>query len=131
MNNTLPKTERLKRTKLFDELFADGKSTAKYPVRAVWIETELPEKEEPVQVAFSVPKRRFKHAVDRNRIKRQMREVYRTNKNDLHTVLRSRQKQIALALLFTGKDGPEFVELKEKIILVLTRLKKQYEAVDE
>ena len=131
MNNTLPKTERLKRTKLFDELFANGNQVKKYPIRAVWVEAELPEKDVPVQVAFSVPKRRFKHAVDRNRIKRQMREVYRTNKNELHTVLRNRQKQIALALLFTGKDGPEFVELQEKIILVLTRLKKQYEAVDE
>ncbi len=131
MPNTLTKPERLKSKKLFEQLFAGGQSTAKYPVRAVWVEAELFHSEVPVQVAFSVPKRRFKHAVDRNRIKRQMREVYRTNKNELHTVLRNCNKQIALTLLFTGKSGPDFVELEEKIILVLSRLKEQYEAVDE
>ena len=94
------------------------------------VSAELPEPNVPVQVAFSVPKRRFKRAVDRNRIKRQLREVYRTNKSELYTVLRDRQKTIALAVLFTGKEGPEFVELEKQLILTLTRLRRKYEATD-
>ena len=130
MPNTLQKPERLRSKKLFDQLFADGQSLANYPVRLVWTEAQLPEEGVPVQVAFSVPKRRFKRAVDRNRIKRQLREVYRTNKSELYSVLRSRQKTIALAVLFTGKEGPEFVELEKQLILTLTRLKRRYEAID-
>ena len=130
MPNTLQKPERLRSKKLFDQLFADGQTLANYPVRLVWTEAELPEPNVPVQVAFSVPKRRFKRAVDRNRIKRQLREVYRTNKSELYTVLRDRQKTIALAVLFTGKEGPEFVELEKQLILTLTRLRRKYEATD-
>lgn len=128
MVNTLPKSERLCSKKLFDQLFSQSESLAKYPIRLVWTETALPETDGPVQVAFTVPKRKFKRAVDRNRLKRLMREAYRTNKMRLHTVLRSRQKQIALLILYTGKDGADFVEIREKIILTLNRLIERYES---
>jgi ribonuclease P protein component len=69
-------TERLKSKRAFEKLFKEGKSIKKYPLRLVYVEWPSASPTH-VQVAFSVPKKRFKRAVDRNRLKRQMREAYR------------------------------------------------------
>lgn len=81
---TLRKAERLCSKKLIDALFAGGnKSLAAYPVRAVYmvVEKDAPA---PVSLLVSVSKRRFKRAVRRNRVKRQLREAYRRNKHILY-----------------------------------------------
>ncbi len=74
-SETFPKTERLCSKLEQDRLFK-GRSHTKivYPIKAVYCESET------TKVLFSVPKRNFKHAVDRNRVKRQFREAYRKNK---------------------------------------------------
>lgn len=81
MNNKFPKSQRLCSLYLIDKLFTPGnsKSVTAYPLRLVF----RMEKEEnaETQLMVSVPKRCFKHAVDRNRVKRQVREAYRTNKS--------------------------------------------------
>ena len=79
MNNTLGKTERLKSRKLIKKLFEEGISIKNYPFRLVYIATETP----PIKSSFSVPKRNFKKAVDRNRIKRLIKEAYRLEKKNL------------------------------------------------
>ncbi len=68
--------ERLKSKEAFEKLFREGKSLKHYPVRLVYTEWSS-DSPTGFQVGFSVPKRRFKNAVDRNRLKRQMREAYR------------------------------------------------------
>lgn len=75
----LRKAERLCSKKAIDALFAgtDSKSLSAYPIRAVFRNTE----EAGFRILVSVSKRRFKHAVDRNRVKRQLREAYRLNKH--------------------------------------------------
>lgn len=84
MNNRFPKPEHLSLQRDIDALFSDGsKSTAAFPVRAVWRETTWAGRGPRVKVMVSVSKRKFKHAVDRNRAKRQMREAYRLNKHIL------------------------------------------------
>ena len=78
-NNSL--SPRLKSKKKIDALFS-GKETRTvmaYPVRVTILEEGAQEGEQPIQVLFSVSKRHFKHAVDRNRVKRQLREAYRLN----------------------------------------------------
>lgn len=81
----LPKEERICSDKTIDSLFTDGDSCFKYPLRVVY----KPRVEVAVSTSrmlISVPKKRFKHAVDRNRIKRQVREAYRLNKSLLSTI---------------------------------------------
>ncbi|NPD91054.1 ribonuclease P protein component [Xylanibacter muris] len=81
-NRTFCKKERIVSRKLIETLFQGGCSRSKvaFPLRIVYMEKERKEGDEPVQVLVSVSKRHFKKAVDRNRVKRQVREAYRRNK---------------------------------------------------
>lgn len=87
--HTLTKRERLCSLKLANQLFSEAgsHSMVAYPVRVVWMEKEREEQEPPVQILVSVSKRHFKHAVKRNRVKRQLREAYRLAKQPLYDKL--------------------------------------------
>jgi ribonuclease P protein component len=81
---TFPKREHIVSTKLIEMLFGSGsKSMAAFPLRVVYHKIPRGLTDVPVQVLISVPKKRFKHAVDRNRVKRQVREAYRHCKHPL------------------------------------------------
>ena len=86
-----------------------------------WLVTELPSKF-PAQIMMAVPKKNFPRALDRNRIKRHMREVYRKNKELIYSQLRNKGKQIALMLVYLDKTPAEYAEMEKKIILTLQRL---------
>ena len=76
-----PKREHIVSTRLIEQLFGSGStSMAAYPLRVVFRMVDRSQTNVPVQVLISVPKKRFKHAVDRNRVKRQVREAYRHHK---------------------------------------------------
>lgn len=76
-----PKREHIVSTRLIETLFGSGSiSMAAFPLRAVCHVVERSQTDVPVQLLISVPKKRFKHAVDRNRVKRQVREAYRHHK---------------------------------------------------
>lgn len=94
---TLRKNERITSRLLMDTLFntKTSKAVTAFPLRIVFAETERHADAAPVQVLFSVSKRQFKHAVDRNRVKRQLREAYRLNKTLLPEVADGRQLLIA------------------------------------
>ena len=82
--HNFPKREHIVSTRLIEQLFGSGStSMAAYPLRAVFRIVDRSQTEVPVQVLISVPKKRFKHAVDRNRVKRQIREAYRHSKHPL------------------------------------------------
>ena len=79
-----PKRDHIVSTRLIEQLFGSGStSMAAYPLRAVFRMVARTQTDVPVQVLISVPKKRFKHAVDRNRVKRQIREAYRHRKQPL------------------------------------------------
>ncbi|MBL4746840.1 MAG: ribonuclease P protein component [Flavobacteriaceae bacterium] len=80
MRFTLTTKEKLKSKKLMEVLFAEGKSVKAFPIRMVYHPIDHHCEESPLQVGFVVPKRGFKLAVDRNHLKRLMREGYRLNK---------------------------------------------------
>ena len=123
MKNGLPKAEVLHKRDDISSLMKDGKSFAKHPVRVVYsmVDSENPE----VLVFFSAPKRNFKRAVDRNRVKRLLREAYRLNKFTLVETAHTQNKTIHLAFLFTGRELPSFTGVQDKIILILQRLKSE------
>lgn len=118
--HTFRKGERLCSKTLFEALFTDGESFANFPFRMVYRVTELSE-EVPAQIAFSVSKKRFKKAVDRNRVKRLMREAYRQHKSIHYDYLEQQQQQVAMLIIFTGKEEPTYRDTEKKIIRLLKR----------
>lgn len=110
---TLGKAERLCSEKIITGLFQPGFFVSKYPLRVNVSFTELPDPGVTAQVLFSVSKKRFKKATDRNRVKRLLREVYRLNKHRLLQALEEKQLTAALAIIYTGKQLPEFQELQQ------------------
>ena len=111
MDRSFPRKEKLKSTKLIESVFAQGTSVSKYPLKLVYCQAELPE-DVRIQVGVSVPKRRFKKAVDRNRIKRLMRECWRLQKSAWSA---ETGNTYAFMFIYTGKDLPEFYELQKKM----------------
>ena len=115
-NNTLPKSKIIKNKKTIEKLFHEGKSLHKYPVRVVYsIENnKLPG----YKTAFFVSKKKFKKAVDRNRVKRLMREAFRLQQHRL-------KKDIFYHLIwiYTGKELPDFHLVYKRIEQLLKELK--------
>ena len=117
MKFTLGKQERLKSKKLIGRLYEEGKVIKKFPLRMVYIQTEHTSKF-PAQVGVSVPKRNFKSAVDRNRIKRLLRETYRKEK---HTVYDTLGKPYVFMISYIARDEWKYADLAHKMQQLLTR----------
>ena len=118
---TFPKEEHLCRKKLIDELFSGrGSSFGVYPLRLVWLKTEQATTAPP-QVLISVSKRTFKRAVDRNYLKRLIREAYRLNKFQLLEAPGGHPVAV-LGLLYTGKEKKPLAFIEKKLISGLLRL---------
>ena len=111
--NTFSKAERLCSSKLIDRLFTEGnRQISVFPVRLVWL---LADDIEGIQVLISAPKRNFHHAVDRNRIKRQIREFYRTQSAPLKEAAASKGQGLALAFLFNDTHLWDSDKLAERL----------------
>src|SRR5690606_35069268 len=100
--NFFKKEERLCHKRLLAQLFQGGSSFLLYPFRVTFL--AVPTRQVPVQVVISVPKKRFRRAVDRNHIKRRMREAYRLHKNRaLYPVIDAERHTLLLSLQYVGK----------------------------
>jgi ribonuclease P protein component len=128
VNARLTKAERLCSNTLIDKLFEPGrgsKSITAYPIRAVYRLTEergktATEQEPANSILISVPKRQFKHAVDRNHVKRQIREAYRQNKH----LLRPGDEQHTINVAFIWLDNRHYPTdvVRQKITNLLQRI---------
>ena len=108
MRYTLGKEEKLKSKTLIEQLFAEGKNVKSFPFRLIYLKVNHAD-EFPIKVGFSVPKRNIKLAVNRNRIKRLMREVYRKNK---HFIAEKLNDQYIFMLVYTAKDEIKYTDLE-------------------
>ncbi len=113
--NSLSRDKILKSKLLIDNLFVEGKSLSSYPIRLVY--SEKKEINQSFLTSFSVSKRRFKRAVDRNRIKRLMREAFRLQQDKI-----SNKKNIQMMWIYTGKKLPEYNEIFMNIGKILDKI---------
>jgi len=123
MNQTFAKDERLCRKLLISKLFQEGKSFYLHPFRVLFMVERIPV-DVPVQILISVPKQNLKKAVDRNKIKRRIREAWRMNKYMLYEQLTERQQQMAVSIIYTASEILPSDQIREKIILILLRLRE-------
>jgi ribonuclease P protein component len=116
------KQERLCSKKQMELLFGKGKSNLFYPVKLIFLKTPV-NLQYPAQAMFVVPKRQFKKAHDRNKLKRRMREAYRLNKHSFYEQLELSNKKIILALIYVGKKAEEYALIEKVIVKHLQGLK--------
>ena len=117
MKFTLGKQERLKSKKLIEKLYTEGKTIKMFPLKMVYLKTNHTSNY-PAQVGVSVPKRNFRLAVHRNRLKRLLRETYRLQK---FIVYNSLEGQYVYMISYLGKDLFTFDKLFDKMRLLLEK----------
>lgn len=126
--NIFTKEEKLCSAKSIDSLFSVGESFIAYPLRVVYLIHEEPEFDrQNASVMISVPKRKFKRAVKRNRIKRLVREVYRLNKHGLVALLNTQNKRMDIAFLYLKDELPEFAEIEKSVLKAIAILSDKME----
>ena len=121
---TLGKNERLKSRKLIEQLFSKGQRIGLFPYRIFYLfeKGENQHAKNKLQCGVGVSTRNFKKAVDRNRIKRVTREVYRLQKKELDLIMKDHSHSLSVFLIYTGKELPAFAVVKEKMALILQKL---------
>ena len=118
------KEERLCSKKLLTELFTNGSSFLLYPFRVTWIHSSSLRQDFPAQLLTAVPKKRFKSSVDRNAIKRKIKEAYRLNKGQyLYPALQN--SKILLSLNYVGNQIHEFDFIQKKLLATFSLLLKK------
>lgn len=121
------KPERLNKKKIIEKMFAGGsRSFSIFPLRVVWLPVE--ELDVQASILISVSKRRFKRAVKRNRIKRQIREAYRLNKQILLAPLTEKNRRLAIAFIYLTDELMNSALVEEKIKAALTRIVEKISA---
>ncbi len=110
MRFTYTKQEKLKKRTLLKELFENGKARTVFPIRMIYLKKEHLG-DFPIQASVSVSKRNFKRAVDRNRIKRLMREAYRLNKHFLYENL---ENKYIIMFIYLSKKEESFPYIEKK-----------------
>ena len=118
---TFGKTERLTLKSRIDSLFNEGNSFTISPFKVIYLMVE--QQSVPVQVLISVPKKKFRHAVDRNSLRRKIREAYRLHKHLLDASPGMDRGTLCLAFIYTGdrRDIP-FPVLEEQMVRCLEQL---------
>lgn len=120
MRFTFGKAEKLKSRKQIEQLFVEGASLKEYPLRIRFL--KISDVGIPPKIAFSVPKRNFKRAVDRIRIKRLLRESYRMNKHLFSDGLKG---EYIIMFLYTDRIEWKLVDLEKKMILLMKKMIKK------
>ena len=119
---TFGEEERLKSNLSIQELLKHGKAVSRFPLKIYWGFSPDPCQKYPVRAAITVPKRKFKRAVDRNLMKRRIREAYRLNKNMLYETLDQRNQKIQLIILLLSDEFIPYDQLEKEMHEILRQL---------
>lgn len=120
---TLSKEERICSKKLINELFTgNGRSMTAFPLRVVFMKRTIIDDQPRAAMLVSVPKRYFKHAVDRNRVKRQVREAFRHNKSIITQNLTDDHEAVAMAFVWLTNEKFPSSEVENRMVRLLTRI---------
>lgn len=119
-----PKKQKICSEKVIERLFENGKSISQKSFRAIW---NFEENNDNVFVKslIVVSKKRFKLAVDRNAVKRRIKEVYRLHKKQLELFLEGNNQQLNLVIIYQEEEILDYKTLDPKINLLLNRLIKE------
>lgn len=109
------KKEKLKSRTELQAIFTTGKSFSVFPIKVFFIEKDRTDTSVPVHAGVGVSSKHFKKAVDRNRIKRLLREAYRLEKQSLHEALANQPKTISVFFLYLDKELPDYTLVREKM----------------
>ena len=123
---TLKKNERVSGKKELDCLFEQGDAFISYPLRIVYVK-QKPLSEPTVAILVSVPKKKFKRAVQRNRMKRLIREAYRLNKTALIRYCQEKESSLLIAFLYIGNEMCQWKEMEAAMQKSLDTLKEKIE----
>ena len=119
---TFKKSERLCSRILMDRLFqGDNRSVSAYPIRAVFLPVESTA-QQGVSVLISVPKKRFHDAVDRNRVKRQLREAYRKHKHALISRMAERGEGLLIAFVYVSPQIESTEHIEKRMVRLLDKI---------
>ncbi len=121
MRYTLGKEEKLKSNKLIEQLFKEGLRIKSGGIQLIYLKVEHGGNF-PIKVGFSVPKRLFKSAVDRNLFKRRMREVYRKNK---HLFAKHLLEQYIFMFIYVAKEELNYVKIEESFLKIQSKFVKK------
>lgn len=121
---TFNKEERLKSKKQIDYLFNKGKVLHHYPFKVLYYFVDDQEFKYSAKIAVSVSKKLFRKAVDRNYIKRKIREAYRINKGILYSALSENDQKLCFFVIYTAKQDIEYLEIEKSMKGLLSKFKK-------
>jgi len=121
---TLNKSERLKSRKQIEQLFKEGKRLSVSPFLIYYLLGALSANDSRLSTRFAVgvSSKNFKKAVDRNRIKRLIRESYRLQKPNFSKALKANNQQLSLFFIFTGKELPDYKFVYDKVAIALQKI---------
>ena len=117
---TLGKNERLKSRKMIEQLFSAGKKFVIAPFRVFYIVDK--NENSSLQFGAAVSSKNFRKAVDRNRVKRVMRETYRLHKKGLQEKIKQQSCQLNIFIIYTAKELPVYKEVYSKMEKILDKL---------
>ncbi len=116
------KWERITSLITIDQLFKEGSTVFEFPFKVFYnFGLSTPTKGR-LEIAIAVPKKRLKHANDRNYVKRLTREAFRCNKQPLLKTLEESEKKLSVFLVYVGTTDVNAALLQQKIIVILNRL---------
>lgn len=122
MPYTFGKEERLCSRSLMDRLYADGHRLMAFPFSVQWLAVEGAQ---PCQIMIVAPKRRFRHAVDRNRVRRLTRECWRHRKPDFYSFLQQHSLCLVLSLVYVQNEIMPYEQLDHKMEKLIAQLQQE------